>query len=296
MARYLLSVAALVACALSAEEALGAGPPPPTHGAISGAHVLWDTAGLVRLTSGCGVVDGKPFSTIGGAYAGPRGMNIPVYCYVVNDAANNDPNFTPTTFTVGCHFVPPMPDGHATGGLSNALFVGSVMLGPSGSMVPFYRNGDQVILTPDSAYSSDFGGITEGLEIPANFPQKISKNDVQPELWGIGLLPLSASEAIVDAVGVNIDSVDRYLCFLDPNNDAITNGNRDCQAEFAMDRTVPGLPNSLATSRVEVNVGPGAGTNLAYGVDTSILGGVNSLKVYLAWQGYIEPISHLQPR
>jgi hypothetical protein len=288
------------------------------HGVYSGDQPLW-VAGLnLRVTAGSGVVDNLKYTNVTNVYALPAPGSglvfVNEYCYVVNTLANgHDTHFSPSQFTFVCEQrVPPLPDGHPSAPVTDgtfpasasAAFVGSIINNDYG-VVPFFRNGEQVILTPESSYASSFDtwfqyGQTTPVALP---PQMISKNQVMPLKWTISLFPASASQAILDNMSGTIDQVgikdDRYMCFLDPNNHAIgAGGNRTCQAELAIDRVpnvvVVDYVHSYSNDRLELNADSGGA--IYYGADTTLLLGNNSLYVYLALRGYVEPISHLQAR
>jgi hypothetical protein len=300
MTRHAPAIATLLASLVAASKA-SALPPPVPHGALSGAHITYNNNNNINLTPGSGWVDGNAFSTRGGNYPIVAGVGTVQYCYIFNAVGNNDGTFAPVTFSLQCFQVAahaPLPDGHDKSG-GHTLFVGSFVTDDvNGNVVPFYRNGEQVILTPtflnnNSGYAGTFD---YGQGVPKNpLPQTISKNDPEPDAWTVGQLPLSASQVILDATTGTLDTADRYFCFLDPHNHAIAaNGSRDCQAELALDRGTFNNAPSLSNLRVEINASPTS--TVYYGADTAILQGNNSIYVYLAYRGYVEPLSRLVPR
>jgi hypothetical protein len=272
------------------------------------------------------------------------GETYVAYCYILllsNGVATGAPWWeSPTTNDFKCMVgaaYRPTPNGHATTAIpytgsdgnayniSAVIFVGSVVGielaantlyygNPAGfSVLPFFRNGSQIIYATDRNTCSipkclnnswDLGipttavGIVGVKPIPANSFSALSPA-VDPIDFTIdgaaNPVPLSASAIILESEAYAHEGADT-MCFLDPNQPGfglIAPQSRSCQSEQQLDTDGPGTYRPLSPFRTHVNIGQSTTAGNGYG--EIWIGGFCSPnasgKIYfdLSYRGYIEP-------
>jgi hypothetical protein len=295
------------------------------------------------------------------------GESFVAYCYVVDVNGSNSMGSTwfqsapPHYFDFVCeandgvHSYQPTPDGHPTSPLaypmnqagfttSHAIFVGSVVVtnvlgsacgsntgsGYGTSVIPFYRNGSQVIYdtattcaityAQDAGENPDAGCGGEGsmqttwdLGIPSGGIRSTFIANPVPQEFGIDftrdglndVFPLSASKVILDTQAHSDNGeISTTLCYLDPNNHAVDDGGlRSCQSELMLDS--PSIsPEDVFFMpyypfRTSLNLGLGSGSQ--YGefwvAGLAIPSATSGGQTYfdLSYRGYVEPERQLVP-
>jgi hypothetical protein len=296
-----------VALLLAAVPSRGVAQVAALNGFYGGDRVLYVNAATVTLTSGSGVVDGNVFQNGPGnlqlvpPLAGHPSANF--YCYVQNTlVVGFNPNFNPPNFTFLCvNGVSPLPDGHPPvaitaggyGANASALFVGSFVTSAAVTVVPFYRNGEQVIWTPQNIDAP--GAIDSGLLSAAGAFVPGAAWAWQAFALNGAPFPSSASAAIIELFASSSDTHLHNLCFLDPNQrPAVGNPVKTCQGQLMVDAISGAGHPAEAGYRIEANVN-NAG-NVWLGTDTSLLTPGINLNYQLVLRGYVEPVNHLLPR
>jgi len=296
---------------------------------------------------------GAPRSSENGAWLPPRAYRSPQKLRSNNlrPSDSKDRGSPQTRSPKGiamCRFAP--PDGHPTNGLSyppgvpgftttHAIFVGSVDVtniptsscggngggGYGTSVIPFYRNGSQVIYDTNTTcmytYSLDAGPGPSGtcgneqaawdLGIPSGPIRGEKEIAPDPGVFGFdftadglsNVFPLSASKVILDVEG-HSDSggISTTLCFLDPSNPTISAAmRRTCQSELMMDAVTNGGNNFVPyfPFRTSLNLGLGSSGYGEFWVGgaTWVMSTMGSQTYFdLSYRGYVEPERQLVPQ
>jgi len=172
------------------------------------------------------------------------------------------------------------------------------------AVVPFYRNGQQVLL---NYKNNPFTFTTTGFTAPdpidpgagtagavLDFTSALGYPDTLS--YTASPLPLlSLSAVLYDFQVVNTDdNAPHNVSFLDPHNSTIIcaggSCTKACEGETKVEKATSGGTASVATYRASINVDS---TGAVYvGMDSAPAAGT-SVQVFPVLRGYVEPIKHL---
>jgi hypothetical protein len=205
--------------------------------------------------------------------------------------------------------IQPTSDGHPSSNLANTttgscnlastsslVFLGSVVTDPSGHLIPFARNGEEVVLIPSIAQGSttfDPGAgqlsqaVTHGDHTPKTYNFYFGNSSASP----LGL-PKSASAMVVDFYFQNADTTSgdsATVYVLQPYLNTIT---APCTLNSQLGLYSLASTTSFVRSRVKMSTAVNGVTTMVLGECTAP--GHGSATLYATFRGYTEPIPTLE--
>jgi hypothetical protein len=159
-------------------------------------------------------------------------------------------------------------------------------------VVPFYRNGEQVILVP---LNTELPGVIDtGVD---SLTSQISWSTWNEVSFAPTPLPQTASSAILDIFQYTYEATAHAFCVLDPNQvPAAGMPITTCQGQQMVNGSAvpgPGGHYAYANYRVEANL-DGA-RNVWFGADGALQAFGTNFYFMAVYRGYIEPVNHLVP-